>query len=163
MLLLVALFAGWVDGQTALLGADRYDVREWAEASLDYPLAALFLPDCSADPEINHRLRRLRTRNLRWFRLAHVERMALRGDARAWVRLCLLPGRSVIAREYDTFTTLHAEYDLATAVFAKWPPQPGESRGFLWGSIYPGEYDRYLAFIDYHTSRAPMPREPVSP
>ncbi len=156
---MIALLALLIGADPKALGHDSYAVREAAHARLDYPLAALLLPASSPDAEINYRLRDLRARNLKWLRRGHAERVLIRRDPKAWVELALHRGRSVIAREWDTFELLHADYELATAVFARWPPQPGESRGFLWGSIYPGEFERWLAYLDYHAGVAPVPRE----
>lgn len=155
---LVVLFAGWVNDQVLELGHDEWRIRERATQLLDNPLAALFVPSASEDAEVNYRLRMIRTRNLKWFSPVWVERCVLRASAEEWMRLYLFAGRSAIAERYETFERIHT-YEVARPLFNAWPVMPGENEGFLYGSIYPGEYERWLAHLDYHRRRAPLPRE----
>lgn len=160
---LILWFASLVNGQVPLLGHDQFEVRERAESRLNNPLAALFLPDSDPDPEVNHRLRGLKTRNLKWLKPRYVEQVVYRHDFNEWARLYLFTGRSRVAREVDTFSDIHSDQAKADAVFREWRawgwPMPGE--GFLRGSFQPGEYETWLEFLDFHLSVAPAPREVV--
>lgn len=160
MIALALLLLGlWADAQVALLGSDDWHTREAAQRRLDHPLAALALPARSADPEVDRRLGELRRRNLRYLDPTRLERHVLRADPRAWVGLYLVPGRSAVAGEHEAFARLHADDPAARALFAAWPAAPGEGESFLLGGVLPGEYERYLAHLDYHRRVAPMPRE----
>lgn len=159
MFSIALLFAAWVDAQIPDLGHDEWRVREAATRRLDNPLAALFVPPAAEDPEVNYRLRQIRGRNLKWLSPVYVERRVFRAAPDEWLRRYLFAGRSAIAGEWGTFEAIHANFDLAKALFREWPVVRGESEGFLLGAIYPGEYERWLAHLDYHHGRIPAPHE----
>jgi hypothetical protein len=156
---LLAIAAGeLVAGDVERLGADDWRIREAAHARLDNLVAALLLPAAAENPEVRHRLQEIRGRRLKWFAPAYVESHICRADFEAWLRLYLVPGRSAIAERWETFEHIHTDYDRASAVFREWPAIGG-NEGFLRGRIYPGEFEKWLAHIDYHLGRAPAPRE----
>lgn len=140
------------------LGADDWHTRERETARVDNVLLALLLPKTSEDPEVDYRIRLLRTRNLKWLDAVYVERQILRADFAVWLDSYLFAGRSGIAGEWDTFALIHTDAGKAMVVFRGWPPMPGQPRSFLFGVICPGEYERYRAYLDYHLMRAPPPR-----
>lgn len=154
---LVLLFATWVNGQVAQLGDDSFAAREAATARLDSVFMALFLPTCSEDPEINHRLRELSRRRGKWLDAVYVERRVYRSDWGGWLAWYLVSGRSRIAEERDTFEDIHRDVAKVRMVFRAWPPI--YDTRFLLGSIIDGEYEQWLDYLDYHQGRAPAPAE----
>jgi hypothetical protein len=158
--MLLLLFASYFAPDLSRLGADDWNTREREEARCDHFLSALMLPVRHGDPEVNYRIRALRARNLRWLRADYLERRVFATDFGQWARLYLFTGRSLIARDFDTFAAIHCDNPKALAVFERWSPwSPFNGGGFLTGSIFAGEYETYLNYLDYHLSIAPAPRE----
>ena len=141
------------------LGAPDWHVREAEHARCDNLLLSLLLPPGHACPEIDARCRDLRTRNLRSLCPVYRERCLLLGDFAAWVREYLQPGRSRLAREWDTFVLIHTDARRADLVFAALPVPANGSQAWLRGHFVSGEYERYLEHLDYHGRVAPMPNE----
>lgn len=141
------------------LGHDNWSVREAEHGRLNNFLSALLLPTSHADPEINYRIRAIRTRHLKWIDRRYLERLVYREDFDAWLRVYLVPGVSAIAEEWDTFADIHLDQDKGLSAYRSLPCAPDDDGPFIIGVIYPGEYERWLARLDYHQGRAPMPRE----
>lgn len=139
------------------LGADDWETRERETERCDCFALAVVLPVRHDDPEVDHRVRRLRARNLRWLSGRYVERIVLRESVREWARLYVAPNRSALARERDTFVWLHSSWPRAADLFRELP-HPDRKTGFLSGTIVPGEYEEYLDYLDYHQFSAPHPR-----
>lgn len=161
-MLLLVLFSSYFAPDLARLGDDDWNIREQEFRRCDHWLLALLLPTSHDDPEVNYRVRQLRTRNLKWLEPVRVERVVLRQDVQAWARLYLITGHSRIAREWDTFTYLHC-VEHALALCGVLEGHPAYAPGFLVGTIMPGEYERYLEHLDYHLHIAPEPREVPEP
>jgi hypothetical protein len=138
------------------LGADSFEVREAEERRCACPLLAVQLPARDDDPEIDFRVKRVRRASLRLLSAEYVERAAMRGDFGAWVKACLATGRTSL-HPRDLFDAIHADRAKAYAVFAVLPPHDGNT-AFLCGAVCPGEYERWLDFLEYHWCR-PVPRE----
>lgn len=149
----LAIFALWVAIQVQLLGHPEWTVREAAQKRLSHPLAVLFLPPSSDNPEIAHRLRRLRAEQAKWCDPEYAERVLYRDDFKAWVQAYLVTGKTRIGLE-DVFHHMQ-RYGKEPVVMAVMGAPP--DGGWLW------YYDTFRAYLDYHWQRAPMPREKGEP
>jgi hypothetical protein len=145
----------------ARLGADDWRSREAEHARCDNFLFALLLPDRHQDPEINHRLRSIKAKNLKWLDARYIERAVHSRDFSAWVRLYVLEGDSVAYSPAEVFFELHCDDQKADAYFALADPDlPPHLQCWLRGSIAHGEFEQFEAHRRaYRESRAPAPRE----
>lgn len=152
MIELLLLLAGPPD--LSRLGADSFDVREAEERRCDGFLRAALLPSSHDDPEVDHRVKRLRQRNLRWLRWEYAERMALRHDFGLWLDLYFLPGRSGVAM-VDVYAELRADWQRAEALAARW--------GVPAYDVWRCDLADFGDLCDFHRRVAPMPREAGRP
>lgn len=151
---LLMLLSMWVDGEAAKLGADSFDVREAAQARLSCPLLALCLPPRSDDPEIDARLKAIRSRQLRWMRMEYLERAAFRSNFGAWLDWYFIPNRSGIDL-VDVHAELTADWERMRQLAERWGGWCLYTDEWCYSLSDQNDF-RFLC--DYHRAVAPAPR-----
>lgn len=147
-ILLASLFA---PPDLSALGSDDWRVREAETQRLDNPLSPLLLPLRHSDPEVDLRVKRLRTKNLKWCNDWYQEQLAYRNDFARWVRDYLLTG----AMRYDPAEVLdriQGDFALAEVLMQLAPPHPE-------CLTFPPDESEWREYLNYHWRVAPMPTE----
>ncbi len=131
------------------LGVDDWHEREVWMRRYDNPLSALLLPDTHADPEIAHRLKALKAKNLREFCPRYREAKLHRDDFPAWVQRHVIESDSLAFSLADVFHELHTDGDKAD-VFFKLAPHCHTNQSFLRGAFVDGEYQTWREHVARH-------------
>lgn len=152
---LVALFVGTPDLKR--LGADDWTTRERETQRCDCFLRALFLPTHHPNPEVDARVQRLRTRNLRWLDGEWIERRIYRHSFEGWAKQFLVHGPSRLARTEDVREGVWAnDLKMGTVIrLMRFPPS--------WDVIQLNNAAVWNELLDYNWQIAPMPRRKDSP
>lgn len=141
------------------LGADDWHTRERESERCDCFLMALRLPACHADPEIDYRVKKLRSRNLRYLNSLYVESVLFREGFEQWVRWYLMqPGRTKLEL-IEVLDAIQRDPQKRETLLSVLPVQPGENSSFLNPPFAPTDLPRFEAYLSYHWYPAPMPRQ----
>lgn len=146
------LFALGGPPDLAKLGHDSWAVRERETDRCSNMLMALMLPPRHDDPEIDFRVKRIRTRCLRLIDPECVERAVHRADYAAWLKLYWCPNHSRFA-EVDVFVELYEGWQQKMALDRLWDRVPPD-RSWPFS-----DFDNFREWCRYNWRVAPMPRE----
>lgn len=90
------------------LGSDDWQTRELAQAKLNNPLVAPFLPKSHSNPEINSRLAAIHRKQSRWVSAMFWEQITRQNDYWHWFRVYVVNG-TPDTDLYDLMQTLSGD------------------------------------------------------
>lgn len=147
-MLAIAIFTPQPDN----LGCGQWHERERWTAIYSNEISARILPIRSDDPEIDYRLRQLRTVALGHRCERRIEQLTRRTDINRWLWLYVIESDTVAYTLEEVYNDLHTDYELATRYLEQWPSHV-ENRGWLFGIFLPEEYDIWRNHVYYHRHR----------
>jgi len=134
------------------LACDRWDIREAWTAIYSNEVSARLLPARSSNPEIDYRLRQIRTVALGRYCERQIERVTRRDHVERWLWLYVIERDTVAYTLEEVYFDLHTNIELARLYLDAWPSHT-DNTGWLFGQFLPEEYEIWRNHVRYHRHR----------